>query len=115
LNSKLNKELEKLKQEEIDIEKKGLLKPINEDTLVWAEFKKRLPKELRAMGYKDVKTFDDAIKTIKERGADLMNVAQRLLSNIKLEVREGIEKSLGIGDDVSKKTKFEEIEKQLFV
>jgi 2,4-dienoyl-CoA reductase-like NADH-dependent reductase (Old Yellow Enzyme family) len=113
LNSRLNRELERL--ESVDVKKTGLLKPISEDVLVWAEFKKRLPRELRAMGYKDVKTFSDAVEVIRREGADLVDVAQRLLRNIKMEEKEKSEKALGLGSEPSKETKFEEIERQLFL
>jgi hypothetical protein len=112
LNSRLNRELERLEK---DVKKVGLLKPISEDALVWAEFKKRLPKELRDMGYKDVKTFSDAVEVIRREGAGLVDVAQRLLRNIKMEEKEKGEKALGLGGEPSKETKFEEIERQLFL
>jgi len=114
LNKKLNTEVEKAK-----MEREGKLISPSKDDLVWSEFRKKLPKKLRELGYKDVKTFEDAIRTVKMEMEKLYDVAKSLLKEIDLDITEKVYETIGVESEEEKaekekREKFREVEKTLF-
>jgi hypothetical protein len=106
LNNKLKRIVEK-----DNMEKEGRYFVVDTDVVVWNKFKKELPKKLRELGYKGVRSFEDAIKVLKTEGGVVVDTAQMLLKDIKNTiVSELIDKQVD-----NKEDKFKEIEKELFL
>jgi hypothetical protein len=107
---KLNNKLKRMIEED-NMKKEGRQVVVDTDVVVWNEFKKELPKKLRELGYKGVKSFEDAIKVLKTEGGVVMETAQMLLKDIKNKIVNELSDTQV--DD--KKGKFKDIEKELFL
>jgi RNase adaptor protein for sRNA GlmZ degradation len=107
---KLNNKLKRIVEED-NMEKEGRYIVVDTDAVVWNEFKRELPKKLRDLGYKGVKSFEDAIKVLKTEGGVVVDTAQMLLKDIKNKiVSELTDKQVD-----NKEDKFKEMEKELFL
>jgi len=107
---KLNNKLKRIIEED-NMKKEGRQVVVDTDVVVWNEFKKELPKKLRELGYKGVRSFEDAIKVLKTEGGVVMETAQMLLKDIKNKIVNEVTDT----KVEEKKDKFEDIEKELFL
>jgi hypothetical protein len=106
----LNNKLKRIVERD-NMEKEGRHIVVDMDVVVWNEFKKELPKKLRELGYKGVRSFEDAIKVLKTEGGVVVDTAQMLLRDVKNKiVSELTDKQVD-----NKEDKFKEIEKELFL